>query len=294
MTKLEGWEDVQINDWNHFTRVAGESTGGVVYRQDMIFRGQAQAEWALQASLTRIATKLKLSCERAMEEEQESERYFKANAPTAIPPERWALWAVMQHYRTPTRLLDWTLSPYVAAYFAVREDFHVREKSAQKPGVVWACNGTVLKQRMPDRMSNGYDYIEALEYCDSVYVGPGNLSRPVLWVVAPILYDQRMSAQQGVFTLVDYLLASHHEVIAGVCGKDEGFVKPQRWVIAHNLKKEFLRQLHVMNIHAQSLFPGLDGVGDASRERVLLRMGFKKPPTSFYINRSRFDGSESY
>jgi len=30
-------------------------------------------------------------------------------------------WQLMQHYRAPTRLLDWTRSPYVATYFAVIE-----------------------------------------------------------------------------------------------------------------------------------------------------------------------------
>lgn len=44
---------------------------------------------------------------------------------------------VMQHYSCPTRLLDWTLSPYVALYFAV-------EQSPESDGAVWFFPSSAL------------------------------------------------------------------------------------------------------------------------------------------------------
>jgi len=47
----------------------------------------------------------------------------------------------MQHYRLPTRLLDWSFSPLIAAYFAVRET-----TDADEDACIWALAPSVLVQ----------------------------------------------------------------------------------------------------------------------------------------------------
>lgn len=121
-----------------------EVEGGLT-RTSWLFRGHKDSKYRLEPSVERAADGKSISwsaLELMILEE------FKSKARTYIRPAElpssddtlgWL--ALMQHYGIPTRLLDFTYSPYVALYFAIRG----RSKTeGDSPAAVWAIDSEAL------------------------------------------------------------------------------------------------------------------------------------------------------
>ena len=93
------------------------------------FRGMADASWQLQTSLER-------HWQNVVIVEGPSLRAFSkyASSGTLSGGSEWERLAIAQHNGLPTRCLDWTSSPLIAAHFATAERDHY-----DKDGVIWCC-----------------------------------------------------------------------------------------------------------------------------------------------------------
>jgi FRG domain-containing protein/SET domain-containing protein len=118
------------------------------YKKDDVggpwYRGHQRKHWELVPNIVRIGC----FCEEAEDEIREE---FATRAPALstfepLPNNDWDLYFLMQHYGAPTRLLDWTGSPAIALYFAVRDN------PGYYDSAVWMLdpyklNGKVAKKR---------------------------------------------------------------------------------------------------------------------------------------------------
>jgi len=124
-----------------------DSSDRDVYKK-IIFRGQARADWHLVSAFDRnygfkrAGSRDSLSKELIEEFYEECARYsdwrYSRDDPRVL--------AMAQHHGLPTRLLDWTFSPYVAAYFAFVW-FLFEKPVAGGQVAIWALDRKAVQKR---------------------------------------------------------------------------------------------------------------------------------------------------
>lgn len=142
----------------------------------------------------------------------------------AVPSSNWELLALAQHHGLPTRLLDWTENPLVAAYFACQEDE--------------SEDGAIYMLQTPHVVR---------DYSISPFA-VDQLSR-----YRPHHITKRIAAQRGLFTI-------HPDPKQALELLNKGPMKVHRAIVCKKLKKKLSFNLSRFGINRSSLFPDLDGL----------------------------------
>jgi FRG domain. len=144
---------LKFGDWTEFTRDAFvELFGDGIFRHGRyLFRGAADADYDLRSHFDRRFATVPTERRMALWERlgQEWRRGCEqAGVDPALLAEDRTLWALGQHYGLPTRLLDWSTSPYVAAFFAFADHLPVR-RSGSRTWRSGPCTWTTRCGRAP-------------------------------------------------------------------------------------------------------------------------------------------------
>ena len=273
----KGVGEVELPSWSDFVAYIHNNLSDV---PALVWRGQACASWDLQPSLERVLPvgtdddsdilmfehlrRFKLAARgrlnpRELEEPRQGNDRRAAEAddenddssedaplgPTLEEREENNWWAVGQHHGLKTPLLDWTTSPFVAAFFAF-----VEEVAACSNGEGRAIYG--LNRRLVAQKSD--EIREEQEWAGRP---------PVVDFVEPLYKDNpRLVSQGGLFTrapdgtdIVSWVHEHYRE-------DDEDTVLLLKLVLPDDDRDHILRALNAMNVNHQSLFPDLYGASE--------------------------------
>lgn len=254
------------------------------------FRGQSNAKWQLASTMERISS---LHNDRMFL--GTTERVFiyelqrRAHHYLSSPPKDNALleWlAMLQHYGCPTRLVDFTHSFYIAAFFALEEAF--------SDCAVWAVHYSKLNKVADKTLKrdtsilslydNNLENLKTIESC----IGQDEGKNLVL-DVEPERMNERQSIQRGLFlfpfniqsTFMHNLLKTF-EITKKECKSSLSVPIASSKVRSHNIDQACvikmilpttchetaIHDLRDMNITSATLFPGLDGFARSLRIRL--------------------------
>ena len=245
-TVIHGWDELQSAIFQDVWDPAI-----LRYRDNRVYRGMSDNRWGLLPSLNRV-------CGHDLTLEKQMLRSFKkyGYADLLHVTSFWQLLALGQQFGLPTRLLDWTYSPLVAAHFATED-----QDAYDRDGVIWCVNtdqinlqlpdklkemlrgerGNIFNMEMLDRIGENFDALSAVS------------SRPFCLFFEPASAVNRIANQYALFSLC----SSPAMTLDALPGTEGCF---RRIVIPAQVKLEIRDKLDYINISERMIYPGLDGI----------------------------------
>jgi hypothetical protein len=247
--------DVRVSTWSELqSRLYEDSWQPNLkrFRSPFAFRGLSNAAYIPESTLTRMGGEYG-------RREQSLLRNFRKYAHRNATP-RDSLWnwiALAQHHGLPTRLLDWSFSPFVALHFAT-----VNRADWNSDAMIWCVDCVKIKnylpaklQRLLKREDSDVLTVEMLdEFAPSLAALEALSKKPFLAFFEPPSLDDRIINQAALLSVssradlsVSRWLYDHKELF-------------HRILIPAKLKQEIRDKLDQANINERMLFPGLDGL----------------------------------
>ena len=232
-------------------------------RDTGVYRGSSDASSPLLTSLDRLGGVQPPHSKADLEEHilRNFIRYSRPHHGTD-PINDWEQLVSAQHHGVPTRLLDWSYSPLVGAFFATRP----KDLREERNRAVWRLDWKLVHDAF------GFPGLSLLiKDLDELFGKEGHFTpwalmrrgaeRDFACLLEPPSLDERIATQAAVFTLCSDKTRSFDSFLGehGLGGALTKYVLPAAEV------GRFRDQLDLVGVDERRLFPDLDGVAAAIR-----------------------------
>jgi hypothetical protein len=234
--------DVKIQSWNQFKDYAIS-----LEPQRYVFRGQADSNWRLRTHFHRAGrfSLIKLIGIDIPQLHGHLSNLTQHHFRLVDPLENAAFYSLVQHHGYPTPLLDWTHSPFIAAFFAYR--------------------GLKTQSDLGDRKVRIFVFDQREWQINNIRSQLICPARPHFSFLNPLaINNPRMVPQQALSTItnvddIEHFIGFHERRVG------------KRFVQVIDLpaadRNQIMHELSLMGITAGSMFPGLDGACEQLKER---------------------------
>jgi hypothetical protein len=259
-----GWHVIDVSTFpdlaNELRRLYTRGHGP--YRA-FAFRGQANVEWPLRPTLGRelahfaartgrMLPSLPRTFEQSLLSSFRQKAHLYAPVQSLVRGDDDLEWMVLgRHYGLPTRLLDWSYSPFVAAW-------HACANYDSEDGAIWCVSVNHVNTQSPDG-------VEPLlfgrgEHLHQLVLGQDR--EPPITFFRPAVHNSRSAAQQGLFSISGDGEVEHAGLIVDVLGPVKLQPSETNLVlrVAKSCKREVMQGLRAMNVTGETLSPDLEGL----------------------------------
>lgn len=243
-----------IDSWESYKEWVGSTVkGGDQY----YFRGQRKSDWKLQTSFHRYSEKTGITMLDYLDKVIPEVNYYVSatqneHVDLSNEIQFGALLAKLQHHGFPTPLLDWTLSPYIAAYFAFKD----------------------VDPHIPDNSKVSISIFD-INLWSKIYTQPLNLreTTPFVSSFRPLAKNNpRMIQQMAVTTATNISDLTAHLTH---CGSTSGHVFLYNAELPVSERRVVMNELNLMGINSMTMFPDFDGICSSMKERFFNNLDVK-------------------
>lgn len=275
-TTLYNWEDIfKLNQ---------------KYLSKFIYRGQYRKEWGLSTSLERMINRLcpdlidndviPIQEKKMLKDFKWKYHLYSTKIPDFNDDVEWL--TIMQHYGSSTRLLDFSFSFFIALYITVFDN--------GDDGALWAINKIPIDFKVFDeyRKRNsvnavGQDILDLFSLKLAKEAIDKSFEKDIekqLFLIIPKISNERLARQQGLFLMPSDVKCPFLECLNIYLSTPDPISIDFKDLINYSHESKYnqdditaikiiipsennfliTKQLRAMNLTAELLFPGLDGL----------------------------------